>query len=103
MRHNERDLEKQCCKYARELGLAAVKLENNGNTGISDVAIIEKGGRTLYVEFKTETGVLSDEQKFWKEYLGYSCHTIRCYDEFCTIIDNFQKCVIIKNNSLKQP
>ena len=95
MRHDERDLEKQCCKYARELGLAAVKLEKNGNTGISDVAIIEKGGRTLYVEFKTETGVLSDEQEFWSEYLGYSCHTIRCYDEFCTIIDNFR-------NSLKQ-
>lgn len=87
MKHIERNLEQQCCKYARKLGLAAVKLEKNGNKGIPDVAIIKEGGKTLYVEFKTQTGVLLEEQKYWKRFLGYSCEVVRDYNFFCSLID----------------
>ena len=87
MKHIERNLEQQCCKYARKLGLAAVKLEKNGNKGIPDVAIIKEGGKTLYVEFKTQTGVLLEEQKYWKRFLGYSCEVVRDFNFFKRLID----------------
>jgi len=68
----EAALENECCRWARGLGLAAVKLEKNGNKGIPDRAIIAPGGRTLYVEFKRPDGrgVVSDEQHFWMCFLG---------------------------------
>ena len=69
---DEAALEDECCRWARGLGLAAVKLEKNGNKGIPDRAIIAPGGRTLYVELKRPDGrgVVSDEQAFWSRFLG---------------------------------
>ena len=91
MKHDEKLLEKQCSRYARRRGLAVAKLEKNGNKGIPDIAVIAQGGRTLYIEFKTDTGVLSDEQIFWKNYLCNSCQTVRSFDEFRQIIYEYYR------------
>lgn len=85
----EKELEQKCCKYARNKGFAAVKLEKNGNKGIPDVVIIGKCGVCLFVEFKNPNGrgVISDEQKFWAKYLGYSHVFISDFEAFCKIVD----------------
>ena len=72
MKKEERKLEVECCTIARTLGLAAVKLEKNGNRGIPDYLFIKRGGRSLYVEFKRPGGggVVSAEQRFWADFLG---------------------------------
>ena len=74
MKKEERKLEVECCNIARKLGLAAVKLEKNGNKGIPDDMFIKRGGRSLYVEFKKPGGggVVSAEQRFWADFLGDS-------------------------------
>lgn len=87
MKHEEKELEQKCCTYARKKGLAAVRLEKNGNKGIPDVAFIKHGGKTLFVEFKTPSGVVSPEQHYWKRFLGYSCEIIRDFDSFCVLLD----------------
>ncbi len=84
MKHTETQLEKDCCNFARSKGLAAVKLEKNGNKGIPDYMFIQEGGRTLFVEFKRPDGrgVLSPEQKFWFKFLGYSCALVEDLELF---------------------
>ena len=89
MKHDEKLLEQKCSCYARMRGFAVAKLEKNGNKGIPDIIIVQQGGKVLFIEFKTETGVLSDEQRYWKTYLGYSCETVRNYDDFCRILDTY--------------
>ena len=86
MKHDEKLLEKECSRYARMQGFAVVKLEKNGNKGIPDIAVIAQDGRTLFIEFKTETGVLSVEQIYWKNYLGDSRKTVRSFDDFRLIL-----------------
>jgi hypothetical protein len=80
----ERDLEQQCCRWARGLGLAAVKLERNGNTGVPDVAVIASGGKVLFVEFKRPDGrgVKSEAQKFWAQFLGSAHLFVNSADAF---------------------
>ena len=84
MKREERKLEVECCTIARKFGLAAVKLEKNGNTGIPDYLFIKKGGRSLYVEFKRPGGggVVSAEQRFWADFLGDSHRFIDSEEEF---------------------
>ena len=84
MKHTESNLVKACCNLARKKGLAAVKLEKNGNKGIPDYMFIQEGGKTLFVEFKRPDGkgVLSEEQKFWRKFLGYSCVIIDNENDF---------------------
>jgi hypothetical protein len=83
MTEKEKDLELACCDYARSCGLAAVKLENNKNTGIPDRLFIGRGGKVLFVEFKRkDKGVASHEQLFWLKYLGDNGILCDDYDEF---------------------
>ena len=90
MKREERKLEVECCTIARTWGLAAVKLEKNGNRGIPDYLFIKKGGRSLYVEFKRPGGggVVSAEQRFWADFLG-DCHgfvdSVRKFEELIRI------------------
>ena len=94
MNKSEKKLENDCCMIARAKGLAAVKLEKNGHKGIPDRAIIGRGGKTIYVEFKNPegTGVISPEQKAWKKFLGYSAHFISDVEEFKKLISvNFSE------------
>ena len=91
MKKEERKLEVECCTIARTFGLAAVKLEKNGNTGIPDYLFIKRGGRSLYVEFKKPGGggVVSAEQRFWAEFLGYSHVFVDSVEEFSNVIGEF--------------
>jgi len=86
----ERELEERCTGYAREKGLVSVKLENVGMAGIPDRLIIGQGGKTLFVEFKTpdKSGRLSEEQKFWLEFLGDAGYVIDDFEIFKKLINS---------------
>ena len=91
MKREERKLEVECCMIARKFGLAAVKLEKNGNKGIPDYLFIKRGGRSLYVEFKRPGGggVVSPEQQFWADFLGDSHVFEDSVEEFANVIGEF--------------
>ncbi len=91
MKREERKLEVECCTIARTLGLAAVKLEKNGNRGIPDYLFIKRGGRSLYVEFKRPGGggVVSAEQRFWADFLGDSHVFVDSLGGFTNVISEF--------------
>ena len=91
MKREERKLEVECCHIARTWGLAAVKLEKNGNKGIPDYLFIKKGGRSLYVEFKKPGGggVVSAEQRFWADFLGGSHVFVDSVGGFANVIGEF--------------
>ena len=91
MKKEERKLEVECCTIARTWGLAAVKLEKNGNRGIPDYLFIKKGGRSLYVEFKKPVGggVVSAEQRFWADFLGGSHVFVDSVGGFTNVISGF--------------
>ena len=88
---NERKLEIDCCTYARKRGIIAVKLEKNAHKGIPDYMFIAEGGTTMFVEFKRPDGkgVVSNEQKFWAEFLGYSHRFIDNFEDFKKRLDDF--------------
>ena len=69
---SEHILERQCCDIARSAGLASVKIEKNGHSGVPDRLFIAEGGNVLFVEFKRPDGRgnVSDEQSFWLSFLG---------------------------------
>lgn len=87
-KRTEHELEQQCCDYARRHGLAAVKLE--GQNGVPDRLFIGEGGKCLFVEFKKPVGggVVSQEQKFWLDFLGESA--IVC-DNFSTFVEKIEE------------
>ena len=81
---DERKLEIDCCTYARQRGIIAVKLEKNAHKGIPDYMFVAEGGATMFVEFKRPDGkgVVSEEQNYWAEFLGYSHRFIDDFEEF---------------------
>ena len=87
----ERKLEIACCTYARKKGIIAVKLEKNAHKGIPDYMFIAEGGRAMFVEFKRPDGkgVISSEQKYWAEFLGYSHRFIDNFEDFRERLDEF--------------
>ena len=90
---DERKLEIDCCTYARQRGIIAVKLEKNSHKGIPDYMFIAEGGATMFVEFKRPDGrgVVSDEQKYWAEFLRDSHRFIDDFEEFKERLDIFFK------------
>ena len=90
MKRDEYELEQRGCDYARSHGIAAVKLE--GQEGIPDRLFIGKGGKCLFVEFKKPTGgIVSNEQKFWLEFLGENGIICNNFDDFANAIKEFFK------------
>ena len=88
---DERKLEIDCCTYARQRGIIAVKLQKNSHKGIPDYMFIAEGGATMFVEFKRPDGkgVISDEQRYWAKFLGYSHRFIDNFEEFKDALDWF--------------
>lgn len=88
---DERKLEIDCCTYARQKGIIAVKLEKNRHKGIPDYMFIAEGGITMFVEFKRPDGkgVVSDEQNYWAKFLGYSHRFIDDFEDFKERLDWF--------------
>ena len=91
MSNSERKLEIDCCTYARQRGIIAVKLEKNSHKGIPDYMFIAEGGIVMFVEFKRPDGkgVISGEQRCWAEFLGYSHRFIDSFDKFKEKLDIF--------------
>lgn len=61
--------------------------------GVHDFEVIHKG-RTLRIEFKSETGVLSNSQKivFPKiEAAGYKIYIIRTFEEYVDLLERFMR------------
>lgn len=85
----EKELEDKCCMYARELGIIAIKLEDNSHKGIPD-RLFFHNGKGLFVEFKSPTGKgrLSPEQKFWIEILGESAAVVDDFYDFTVLLNN---------------
>jgi hypothetical protein len=82
MRKLENELEKQCCKWAREKHLLAVKLEKNGHTGIPD-RLFDDGVKSCYVEFKKPNGgVISAEQKVFAIFFKNRHFFINDFEDF---------------------
>lgn len=86
---NEKDLEQECVKYAREAGVRVVKLERTGNDGIPDRMFVKKGGDVLFVEFKNPNGRgrLSESQKDWLDFIGVKAVVCSSFDRFKELID----------------
>ena len=92
MQKRESELENKCCIYARQLGIASVKIEGNGNVGVPDRLFVKKGGNTLFVEFKRPDGkgVISEAQNYWAEFIGtMSHHFISDFETFKVVINTF--------------
>ena len=60
----ERDIEKWLGGQMKKLGCLYYKFVSPMNPGVPDRIVITPGGRTIYVELKTEIGRLSNIQKW---------------------------------------
>lgn len=58
----ESEIEKRLVREVRRLGGIAYKFVSPGNTGVPDRIVILPGGVIVFVELKTETGRLSQNQ-----------------------------------------
>ena len=61
--------------------------------GVSDTVFIGSSGRTIYIEWKTETGTQSKAQKEWQatiESLGHIYYIVRSEHEFIAIINRYE-------------
>ena len=87
----EKQLEQECCRIARKMGLMAMKIEKNNHTGAADRIIVKRGGISIFVEFKNPNGkgILSDEQKFVAEFIGENYHVIASKETFIERINEF--------------
>lgn len=59
----ESEIEKILVKETKKLGGCAYKWESPGNDGVPDRIVIFPGKRPIFVELKTEKGLLSELQK----------------------------------------
>lgn len=59
----EKDIEKKLVDGVKKLGGRAFKWASPGNVGVPDRIIILPGGRIIFVELKTERGVVRPVQK----------------------------------------
>lgn len=88
-KRTERDLEIECQRLARLKGIAALKIEKNGNTGVPDTLFVVSGGNVLFVEFKRPDGRgnASREQLFWHSFLGSSVSVIDNVEDFKNVFE----------------
>lgn len=65
----ESAIEARLVRMVRERGGLCYKFVSPGNPGVPDRIVITPGGRTIYVELKTEVGRLSGLQKWQRSEL----------------------------------
>lgn len=61
--------------------------------GVSDTVFIGSNGRTIYIEWKTETGAQSKAQKEWQaliESLGHIYYIVRSEQQFISVISQHE-------------
>jgi len=74
--------------YFRDVEGKKVKI---GRKGFSDFTVFLKTGKVLFIELKTETGTISEEQNKFKsliENLDYEYHIVRSTSELYYIFNN---------------
>lgn len=59
----ERDVEKKLVKGVTAVGGIAYKFTSPARRGVADRLVVLPGGRVIFVELKTDTGVLSPLQE----------------------------------------
>lgn len=88
----ERSLQKNILALCADNAILAVKVDSTSSRGWPDLTIILPNGRVLFVELKTELGVISALQarmhKKIKQNKG-SCYVIREITEFERLISRF--------------
>lgn len=60
----ESEVERWLVKELKKMGCIADKFVSPGNAGVPDRIVIIPGGRIIFVELKTDTGELSEIQKW---------------------------------------
>jgi len=65
----ESAIEARLVRMVRDRGGLCYKFVSPGNPGVPDRIVITPGGRTIYVELKTEVGRLSNLQKWQRSEL----------------------------------
>ena len=65
----ESAIEARLVRMVRDRGGLCYKFVSPGNPGVPDRIVITSGGRTIYVELKTEVGRLSKLQKWQRSEL----------------------------------
>jgi len=102
----EADIQKVVCSYLTvkrvfwwRMHLGGVRRSGKGYTsnplaGFPDVAgIVPKSGGSMFcMEFKTETGVVSEKQKEWYEKLtgnGVKVYVVRCREQGIQTVDGW--------------
>lgn len=73
----------------------AAKFKATGlKPGVADIIILMPEAKTIFVEFKTDTGVQSDVQKDFEAVvkdLGFEYHIIRSFEQFKELIESKAK------------
>lgn len=85
MQKSEKQIERECRRYAESQGWLSLKLTCPGHAGVPDRMFISPKGRIEFVEFKTEKGQLSPIQTrmiaVFKKH-GHEVELIRSLDSF---------------------
>ena len=100
----EKDIENAVCEWASLNGFISIKMECrnhdgkmfNGHAGLPDRMFICHN-KVIFVEFKTRTGKIRNEQKDWankiKYHLGEKSHAIcRSVDEGIRFLNYHKNC-----------
>lgn len=61
---SENKIEYELCSGVKAIGGRTYKFLSPGRSGVPDRVVCLPGGRVIFAELKTETGKLSDQQKF---------------------------------------
>ena len=80
----ESTIEARLVRMVRAKGGLCYKFVSPGNPGVPDRIVITPGGRTIYVELKTEVGRLAKVQKWQHEELrkrGAEVRTLKGVDQ----------------------
>ena len=90
----ESTIERNVCKYAREQGYLALKFVSPGQRGVPDRIFINELGKVMFVEFKTEKGVVSPLQQMWINRLRKQhklVYIIRSVESGRTLVDTMKE------------
>jgi hypothetical protein len=85
--------QKYILKFCRENNIIAVKVDSTSSRGWPDLTVILSNGTVLFVELKTETGVVSALQNRMINKIkrnNGNAYIIRSLDEFIELVNSKQ-------------
>ena len=89
----ESELQRKCEKWLRENGFPYFhdSSRRKNKKGWFDLTCLLPEGRVVFIEFKSKSGRLSDEQKLLIQqanFLGHEVHEVRSYKRFLYLMLN---------------